>query len=192
MAAAKKLTLKKLKRKSFWPSVIMFLVFATVSITLVFAGLQLLSNYILGARLSTACSQAMDTGIVMERCMNEKNDLTYAVNYVSQFREEPNNVYITDKLRNARRPYALVDLHLVHYSNYVNCYGSDEGENLLECMDGFLKSRVGVREAFGHSAGADFGLLIRCQGMDEAEWRRYCQNRGMYRRGAARARTVDP
>ena len=101
MAAVKKLTLKKLKRKSFWPSVIMFLVFATVSITLVFAGLQLLSNYILGARLSTACSQAMDTGIVMERCMNEKNDLTYAVNYVSQFREEPNNVYITDKLRNA-------------------------------------------------------------------------------------------
>lgn len=344
MAAAKKLTLKKLKRKSFWPSVIMFLVFATVSITLVFAGLQLLSNYILGARLSTACSQAMDTGIVMERCMNEKNDLTYAVNYVSQFREEPNNVYITDKLRNAvvhtsenapdlnrcyivnigdtyelypdsngatsgmlqdvnilevmqrafyddpmdasqdrgawmretviaetfwvkahwnvdqytlyvektielqrqdiyyvsrlgvitlvillipliflfintvtniytqrattkllytdavtgghnwiyfqgtaqkilehirnaRRPYALVDLHLVHYSNYVNCYGSDEGENLLECMDGFLKSRVGVREAFGHSAGADFGLLIRCQGMDETEWRQYCQNR---------------
>lgn len=359
MAAGKKLTLKKLKRKSFWPSVIMFLVFATVSITLVFAGLQLLSNYILGARLSTACSQAMDTGIVMERCMNEKNDLTYAVNYVSQFREEPNNVYITDKLRNAvvrtsenapdlnrcyivnigdtyelypdsngatsgmlqdvnilevmqrafyddpmdasqdrgawmretviaetfwvkahwnvdqytlyvektielqrqdiyyvsrlgvitlvillipliflfintvtniytqrattkllytdavtgghnwiyfqgtaqkilehirnaRRPYALVDLHLVHYSNYVNCYGSDEGENLLECMDGFLRSRVGMREAFGHNAGADFGLLIRCQGMDETEWRQYCQNRGMYRRGAARARAGDP
>lgn len=237
MAAGKKLTLKKLKRKSFWPSVIMFLVFATVSITLVFAGLQLLSNYILGARLSTACSQAMDTGIVMERCMNEKNDLTYAVNYVSRlgvitlvillipliflFINTVTNIYtqratakllytdavtgghnwiyfqgtaqkILEHIRNARRPYALVDLHLVHYSNYVNCYGSDEGENLLECMDGFLKSRVGVREAFGHSAGADFGLLIRCQGMDETEWRQYCQNRGMYRRGAARARAGDP
>lgn len=344
MADGKRLTLKKLKRKSFWPSVIMFLVFAAVSVTMVFAGLQLISNYILGDRLGTACSQAMDTSILMERCVKEKNGLTYAVNYVSQFRDNTDNVYITDKqgdpvihtgenvpdltrpssinigdtyelypdsqddgsqllqdanilalikrafyddpldntrdrgmwmretvieerfwvkahwdieqydlyvektielqrqdiyylsrlgvisiaimlipllflfintvtniymqramtrllytdavtgghnwiyfqgtaqkllehFRNTRRPYALVDLHLVHYSNYVNCYGSDEAENLLECMDGFLGSRMGQRETFGRNAGADFGLLLRCQGADEAEWRQYCQNR---------------
>ncbi len=344
MAAGKKLTLKKLKRKRFWPSVIMFLAFAMVSVALVFAGLQLISNYILGTRISTACSQAMDTGVLMERCVKEKGALTYAVNYASRFREERSNVCITDKegnsvintsehapdldlrytaelgekyelypdkkdstsqvfqdidildlirrtfydmpmdesrdrgawmretvieeefwvkahwdideydlyveesiqlqrqdiyyisrlglitlvilliplmlmfintvtniytqrattkllytdavtgghnwiyfqgaaqktleaFRNARRPYALVNLHLVHYANYVNCYGSEEGENLLECMDGFLRARMGMSETFGHNGGADFGLILRCQGADETEWKSYCQNR---------------
>lgn len=344
MSRTKKITLKKLKRTRFWPAVIMFLVFAVVSVSLVFAGLQLLSTYVLGTRLGTACSQAMDTGILMERCINEKGDFTYAVNYVSRFREEKTNVYLTDKngnalvhttenepdlsreyrvdigdsyelypdknasdvqvfddidfmdlmmrsiddmpmdesqnrgkwmretiiqenfwvkarwdldeynlyveksielqrqdiyyiarlglitliilltpllfmfintvmniytqrattkmlytdavtgghnwiyfqgaarktleaFRNARKPYALVNLHLVHYANYVNCYGSEEGENLLECMDGFLRARMGSTETFGHNGGADFGLILRCQGADAAEWKQYCQNR---------------
>ncbi len=322
----------------------MFFLFALVSVALVYEGLNLFSNYILGTRLSSACSEAMDTGILMERLMEEDRDLTYAVNYVSQFGDEHTNVYVTDahgemvthtgdtlpdlslrydadigdgyelypnqgtaeklkfeninlidmirqtfgeetkdqsvdrgewmretviedsfwvnvhwnisdyrlyveqtielnrqdvyyiarvglialcvlfipllvlfintttsvylqrattrllymdavtgghnwiyfrgnaqkqleKLHSARHAYALIDLHIVHFSNYINCYGSDEAENLLECMDGFLRARMRLSEVFGHNAGADFGLLLRCRGENEEEWRVYCQER---------------
>lgn len=81
------------------------------------------------------------------------------------------------RLWNARRSYAMVDLHLEHYTHYVTCYGSVQGDELLECMDGFLQARMRRHEVFGHYGAADFGLILRCDGADEQTRRENCEKR---------------
>jgi EAL domain-containing protein (putative c-di-GMP-specific phosphodiesterase class I)/GGDEF domain-containing protein len=78
---------------------------------------------------------------------------------------------------NAHKTYAMVNLHLERYRSYVSAYGSKEGEALMECMDGFLQARMERREVFAHYAGADFGLIMRCQGTDLAEAEDDCYRR---------------
>lgn len=62
----------------------------------------------------------------------------------------------------ARRSYALVDLHMMHYQNYCACYGTAEGENLLEAINEFLSTRLARREYYARHEGADFALLFEC------------------------------
>ena len=75
---------------------------------------------------------------------------------------------------NSRKTYAMVNLHMERYTNYLSCYGSQQGEELLECMDGFLRARMKRKEVFGHYSGADFGLILRCEGANEEECEHYC------------------
>ena len=82
-----------------------------------------------------------------------------------------------EAIRNAQKCYALVDLHLVHYDNYVNFYGSEEGEKLLECMDGFLEARMESTECFGHYGDADFAVLLNCQDTTVDACRQQCYDR---------------
>lgn len=352
MSKIKEKTLKKLKRKSFWPSIILFLAFITVSITVVFAGIDLFASYIVGSKLSSMYAQAMDTGIMMERRIQEGRNIADALDDTGRYRRNPSDVYVTDadgncvistgdseplfdesfewtlgeqcriikdskwdygpeavgdmedifeirileladrvfdertrkigrggdKMRsrwmqesifeqkfwmyvpvnlngkklyikcmlqilrqdvayiivlglaalvilsipliflfvnttlnirmqrrvtkvlymdavtggnnwiyfqgaaakmlgkawNARKTYAMVDLHMERYTNYLSCYGSAQGEGLLECMDGFLRARIGRREVFGRHSGADFGLIFPCEGGNEEECRNQC------------------
>ena len=84
---------------------------------------------------------------------------------------------ILTRLRNSRKAFAMVDLHLERYNNYRACYGVKAGEELLEAMSGFLSARVGKNEAFARNEGADFGFLIQCAGENEQEYRDYCVKR---------------
>ena len=81
------------------------------------------------------------------------------------------------RILNGRRAYAMVNLHMERYANYLSCYGSRQGEELLECMDGFLRARMGHFEPFGHYGSADFGLIFWCEGADMEEWKAYCHRR---------------
>lgn len=352
MAKIKEKTLKKLKRKSFWPSIILFVVFLFVSVAVIGATINLFAVYLIGSKVVGLHDQAMDVGILMERCLGESDNLTYAVNYVSQFRNDPCDIYVTDKegnrivstaasepvfdqsipswsddryvmykdsgwsyanksvddvrdlfdlsvpelanrafdgaprivkggsysrwlqepiveqqfwmyvpidlekydiymkcmvtiqrqdviyilllggvalvlllvpllflfintilsirmqrrmtrllymdpvtgghnwlyfqnyagktLRNGwngRKTYAMVNLHMERYTNYISCFGSKQGEELLECMDGFLSARMKRREVFAHYGGADFGLLMKCEGANEEECKENCYRR---------------
>ena len=81
------------------------------------------------------------------------------------------------KAWNRRKTYAMVDIHLVHYLNYISCYGSEKGEELLESMDSFLQARIKRTEIYAHNSRADFGLVIRCRGANEEECKAYCYKR---------------
>ena len=353
MSKIKEKNLKKLKRKSFWPSIIFFFIFLCVSFTVIFAGINLFATYLIGSKLTRLHDQAMDTGILMERSMQNGDKVDYAVGNVSRFRRDPGDIYVTDTegnlvistgnsypvfdesfewnmgerykiykdsewnygkdaldnienifdfhvpelaqrafdrapglngeralrsrwmqepiieqqfwmyvpvslngkklyikstlqiLRqdvvyimilggialilllipliflfvntilnirmqhrvtqllymdpvtgghnwlyfqsytgkllangwNSRKTYAMVNLHLERYTNYLSCYGSKQGEELLECMDGFLRARMKRKEVFGHYGRADFGLIFQCEGADEEECRNNCYRR---------------
>lgn len=350
MAKIKEKTLKKLKRKSFWPSILLFLAFLVVSTTVIFAGVDLFATYMIGSKLSAMYEQAMDTGIMMERVVQSGNKIIYAINYVGHYSREPREIYVVDadgnrvastgsseplfdesfvwtlgeqctiikdsewdygqealddiedifnfhvpeladrafdrkslgrggdvmrnrwmqeaiveqqfwmyvpvnlygsklyikctlqlfrqdvvyilalgavalilllvpliflfintilnirmqrrvtkllymdavtgghnwmyfqtyagkmlgSVWNSRKTYAMVNLHMERYTNYLSCYGSKQGEELLECMDGFLRARMKRKEIFGHNNRADFGLILRCEGANEEQCRDYC------------------
>ena len=353
MSKIKEKALKKLKRKSFWPSIIFFFVFLGMSFTVIFAGVDLFATYIISAKLSSLRDQAMDTGILMERSVQNGDKMISAVGNVNRYRRTPSDVYVTDAqgnyvistgsseplldesfewslgeryriyrdsawdygqddydgiegifdlhvpvladrvfaktpdLRgseakrerwvqepiieqqfwmyvpvslnekklyvkctleiqrqdviyimilggvalilllipllflfintilnirmqhkvtkllymdpvtgghnwlffqsyaakvlgnrwNSRKTYAIVNLHMERYTNYLSCYGSKQGEELLECMDGFLYARMKRKEYFGHYGRADFGLILRCEGANEEECRQNCYKR---------------
>ena len=353
MSKIKEKNLRKLKRKSFWPSIVLFLTFMVVSITIIFAGIDLFATYIIGAKLTSLHDQAMDTGILMERSIQTGNKMVYAVGNVERYRRDPSDVYVTDAggnrvistgnsvplldegfewtlgerckifkdsewdygqsalddiedafdfhvpelaqrafeqapdlrgpdarrnrwiqepiieqqfwmyvpvclngkklyvkctlqiLRqdviyimilggvalilllipliflfintilnirmqhrvtkllymdpvtgghnwlffqgyaakvlgsgwNSRKTYAIVNLHMERYTNYLSCYGSKQGEELLECMDGFLRARMKRKEVFGHYGKADFGLILKCEGANEEACRENCYRR---------------
>lgn len=346
----KEKTLKKLKRKSFWPSIVLFLAFLFVSVMIVFAGINLFATYIIGSKMMELYNQAMDTGVMVERFVQEGDSIPYAVANATRLSRNPSNVYLTDaegrrvastggtapvfseqvewsmgeeytiykdskwdygteamddiedifefhvpelanrvfdstsmepadgpginrwmeesiieqqfwidvpvhlenrnlyikcnlqiqrqdviyimglgavalillfipliflfintilNIRmqrrvtkvlymdpvtggrnwlyfqgqaakmlgsawNSRKTYAMVNLHMERYTNYLSCYGSQQGEELLECMDGFLRARMKRKEVFGHYNGADFGLILRCEGANEEECEHYC------------------
>lgn len=352
MAKIKEKTLKKLKRKSFWPSIILFFTFMVMSCTIIFAGINLFATYLIGSKLTILYDQAMDTGIMLERSVQVGDKITSAVTNAAHFRRNPSEVYVTDgegnlvmstsdseplfdksfewtqggrckiykdsawdygeealddiesifdfhvpdladraferaprgkgetmrsrwlqepivkqqfwmyipvslngkklyvkctleilrqdviyimvlggialvllmipliflfintilnirmqhritKLLymdpvtgghnwmyfqayaakvlgngwNSRKTYAMVDLHMERYTNYLSCYGSKQGEELLECMDGFLRARMKRKEVFGHYGSADFGLIFRCEGSNEEECQDNCYRR---------------
>lgn len=353
MSKIKEKNLKKLKRKSFLPSILLFLTFMAVSVVVIFAGINLFATYTIGAKLTSLHDQAMDTGILMERSIQRGEKITYAVSNVERYRRNPSDVYVTDAqgnwvmstgsseplfdqsfewtlgerckiykdsewdygqgalddfesifevpvpqlahrafnqapdLRgpeakrarwmqepiieqqfwmyvpvslngkklyvkctlqiirqdviyimilgaialvllfipliflfintilnirmqhrvtkllymdpvtgghnwlyfqgyaakmlgsrwNSRKTYAIVDLHMERYTNYLSCYGSKQGEELLECMDGFLRARMKRKEVFGHYGKADFGLILQCEGANEEACRQNCYRR---------------
>lgn len=352
MSKIKEKTLKKLKRKSFWPSIVLFVSFVSASAIVILAGINLFATYIVGSKLGSMYAQAMDTGIMMERRMQDGRTAPDSVNDMERFRRDPGDIYITDadgnpvvstgvstplfdesfewtlgvqcriikdskwdygsqtagdiedifeipvlelasrvfdeetieagrggdetldrwmsepileqkfwmyvpveldgknlyikctlqilrqdmieivelglaaltilliplsflfvntvlnvrmqrrvtkvlymdpvtggnnwiyfqgfaakmlgKPWNSKKIYAMVDLHMERYTNYLSCYGSSQGEELLECMDGFLRARMRRREVFGHHGGADFGLMFPCEGENEEACRHYC------------------
>lgn len=84
---------------------------------------------------------------------------------------------ILSRIRNNKKAFALVNLHLERYQNYRACYGVKAGDELLEAMSGFLSARVGKNESFARYEGADFGLLLRCEGENEQEYQENCRRR---------------
>lgn len=78
---------------------------------------------------------------------------------------------------NNKKTFAIVNLHFERYQNYCACYGVKAGEGLLEAMDGFLNARIRKNEIFARNEGADFGLLLVCEGVNEEERQRYCCKR---------------
>lgn len=84
---------------------------------------------------------------------------------------------ILTRLRNSRKAFVIVNLHLERYQNYCACYGVKAGEELLEAADGFLKARVGKNESFARHEGADFGMLLCCAGENEQEQQEHCRKR---------------
>ena len=84
---------------------------------------------------------------------------------------------ILTRLRNSRKAFALVNLQLERYQNYCACYGVKAGEELLEAMEGFMRARIGKNESFARHEGADFGLLLVCEGENEQEYQENCRKR---------------
>lgn len=84
---------------------------------------------------------------------------------------------VLTRLYNKKKSYAVVNLHLERYHNYCACYGVKAGEELLEAMDGFLKVRVVKDELYARYEGADFGMLLRCEGENEQERQNNCRKR---------------
>ncbi|MDE6847662.1 MAG: EAL domain-containing protein [Lachnospiraceae bacterium] len=84
---------------------------------------------------------------------------------------------VLTRLRNSRKAFVIVNLHFERYQNYCACYGVKAGEELLEAMDGFLTARVGRNESFARHEGADFGLLLACDGENDQENQKNCRKR---------------
>ncbi|MCM1123186.1 MAG: EAL domain-containing protein [Eubacterium sp.] len=77
---------------------------------------------------------------------------------------------ILTRVHNSKKVFAIVNLHLERFQNYCACYGVKAGEELLGAMDGFLQARIGKNEFFARYEGADFGMLLTCEGADEQEY----------------------
>lgn len=84
---------------------------------------------------------------------------------------------VLTRLYSKKKAYAVVNLHLERYQNYCACYGVKAGEELLEAMDGFLRVRVVKDELYARHEGADFGMLLRCEGENEEERQENCRKR---------------
>lgn len=84
---------------------------------------------------------------------------------------------ILTRRRNGKKPFAMVVVHLERYHNYCACYGARAGEELLQRIDGFLRARTGRDEVHARYEGADFGLLLCCQGQQEEDYKSYCEKR---------------
>lgn len=349
MAQSKKNKLKKLKRKRFWPSVLVFLLFTFVCTGIVVLAVDLFSTYIVGSKLLTMYNHVTNMGVIVERNIEQGGTAEDAVRYIDEYAREPSDVYLTDasglmlastgassprldrgmewslgdehytllmdsgwnygskdladvldlsiselsnrafermswrdpgersiwlqdtiieqcfwmrapmmtrdyrlyvkcslrvqrqdviyamvlgivaivmmliplvflfvntvanirmqrqvtkllymdsvtgghnwlyfqsfaskmlgRIMNGRKAYAVVNLHMERYANYLSCYGSSQGEELLTCVDSFLQARMGRFELFGHYGGADFGLIFRCEGADMEAWKDYCYRR---------------
>lgn len=78
---------------------------------------------------------------------------------------------ILGRIRNLRCTYALINIHMDRYQDYCACYGSKAGEELLKNIDGFLQAKTGRGETFARFARADYGLLFRCDSMEQCERR---------------------
>lgn len=349
MAKVKDKALKKLKKKHFWPSIVFFLMFLVLSISMIAGGIELFAAYVVETKLSAQYRQAMDIGNIMKSYVEDGDYVYYAVNYLGHYRMNHSDVYVTDlegerisstgggkpvldekiewaaeeecilykdsswdygeepfnnvddifryhvvelaqralqpppqgmqtrmdfdvwmqepiikqqfwmyvpvnlkkyhlyvrgtiqidrqnviyllgmgliafvlllipllfllintilSIRtqkhvtkvlymdavtggnnwlyfqgaaskimrnrwNSRKAYVMVNLHMEHYASYVSFFGRKEGEDLLECMDGFLRARMKRKEAFGHHSSADFGLIFPCEGSNEAAYKEY-------------------
>ncbi len=75
------------------------------------------------------------------------------------------------QFRNTNHTYAIVNLHMIRYQDYCACYGSREGEELLQKIDGFLRISIDRGETFARFAKADFGLLLRSSSKEQCEKR---------------------
>lgn len=84
---------------------------------------------------------------------------------------------VLTRVYNSKKAFAIVNLHLERYHNYCACYGVKAGEELLEAMDGFLRARIRKYEFFARYEGADFGLLLVCEGENEQENQENCKKR---------------
>lgn len=78
---------------------------------------------------------------------------------------------ILSRVRNAGSRYAIVNLHMIRYQDYCACYGSKAGEELLKSLTAFLQVNIGSQETFARFAMADFGLLLRCDSVEQCEKR---------------------
>ncbi len=86
-------------------------------------------------------------------------------------------IRILTRRRNSKKTYAMVNIHFERYQNYCACYGVKEGEDLLSKIDGFLKARIGNDEIFARYEGADFGVLLCCEGITPMQMQENCQKR---------------
>lgn len=84
---------------------------------------------------------------------------------------------ILTQYRNSRYAFAVVDIHLDRYQNYCACYGVKEGESLLAGMESLLSVRMNRRETHARYEGADFALLLFCEGATKQERDEKCYRR---------------
>ena len=115
-----------------------------------------------------AVMQRRMTGLIYLDTVTGGRNWLYFQNYANR---------ILTRLWNNKKAFAVVNLHLERYNNYRACYGVKAGEELLAAMSGFLSARVWKNESFARYEGADFGLLMRCEGTDEQEYEENCRKR---------------
>ena len=79
MAKSKKDKLKKLKRKRFWPSVVVFLLFTSVCTGIVILAVDLFSTYIMGTKFTNFYTQATNLSMFVERRIEQGEDIADVV-----------------------------------------------------------------------------------------------------------------
>lgn len=62
--------------------------------------------------------------------------------------------------KNQNRNFAIVDFELMKYRAYCTCHGIEEGENLLEKIDTYMKKKTSRKEMYAHNSKANFMLLL--------------------------------
>lgn len=75
------------------------------------------------------------------------------------------------QFRNTNHTYAVVNLHMIRFQDYCACNGIKEGDALLKKIDGFLKANMDRNETYARFARADFGLLLRCESVEQSKKR---------------------
>ncbi|MBD5449400.1 MAG: EAL domain-containing protein [Lachnospiraceae bacterium] len=118
--------------------------------------------------LRSIVMQRRMTQLIYQDAVTGGRNWLYYLNYAER---------ILTRMRNSKKAFAIVNLHLERYQNYCACYGVKAGEELLGAMDGFLRARVGKNESFARNEGADFGLLLSCEGENEQEYQDNCWKR---------------
>lgn len=78
---------------------------------------------------------------------------------------------ILGRFRNASSTYAMMNLHMYRYGDYCACHGSRQGEALLEKISSYLRVNMECGETFARSEKADFGILLRYDGIKLLEKR---------------------
>ena len=64
------------------------------------------------------------------------------------------------KNRKHKYQYAIVSIQMDKYNNFCSCYGTKEGEELLEEFAKVLEKRLSGREILAHGEIAEFALLL--------------------------------
>lgn len=69
--------------------------------------------------------------------------------------------HIVKRNKRGKRRYAMVSLRMDRYQSYCACYGTQEGEELIDRMNQVLVREVKKnKEAYARYAEAEFGLLL--------------------------------
>lgn len=68
--------------------------------------------------------------------------------------------HILKRNRRGKRHYAMVSLRMERYQSYCACYGSAEGEQLIERVNWILSRWVKRKEVYARYSEVEFGLLL--------------------------------
>lgn len=62
---------------------------------------------------------------------------------------------------NAKKTYAVVDIHVVKYNSFCMCHSVADGEDILRQIDACIKKQLKWGEIFAHGSSAEFHLLLK-------------------------------
>lgn len=67
---------------------------------------------------------------------------------------------IINRYKGGKRHYVMVNLRMDRYQGYCSCYGTTEGETIIENINNVIAENIRKNELFARYTDAEFGILL--------------------------------